>query len=96
MPLLQIRREGLQCYTLMSTSHTRELTAKGGSTPPLSCDQESKKKYGASVLRASGHPEFRNKLGPKLEGIMNRFFGSLKVFYKFYNSELLNSGSVEY
>ena len=44
MPLLQIRREGLQCYTLMSTSHTRELTAKGGSTPPLSYDQEKKKK----------------------------------------------------
>ena len=38
VPLLQIRSEGLQCYTLMSTSHNRELTAKGGSAALLNFD----------------------------------------------------------
>ena len=40
VPLLQIRSEGLQCYTLMFTSHNRELTAKGGSAVILNLDKK--------------------------------------------------------
>ena len=94
VPLLQIRSEGLQCYTLMSTSHTQELMAKGGSTLLLNWHQENKIIISTSSRVLAVNPEVRG-LWQLKDSFQPRRIFLISAIHISFNSELLHYDSGE-